>query len=137
MARNHVIILLIALAVFIIGIDIWFAADDIKYNTWSAIIYDASLHTIVIAYSIGVLAAHFLFPVCRTMKTHDWVVLLTTPVACQLVTWGVIALVLYVSPGLEGQMESVYQSFNVLFLSLGMIAGRQFFPNCGSKEPPR
>lgn len=108
------------LIAILIGLDIWFAADNISGNTWSEIIRKLSLTTSIIPFALGVLSGHFLWE----PALKPYVPVLGQPNSLALMIWAGLAVGML---GFVFVRAGWYFPLSVSFL-LGYVGGMLLWP---------
>lgn len=104
----------------IIGLDIYFASDNVAYNTWSEIIRIFSKRTSLIPFVCGVLSGHFFWPA----QLKEYIPLLGQPSSIALLIW-IACVIGIVGLGLtkSGMIFPLWLAF-----VFGFVGGMLFWP---------
>lgn len=116
MAVNIVMIIGAAIVTFLIGFDIYLAADKIDNNTWSEIIRRFALSTTFVSYGCGVLSGHFFHPGTKALFGQPNSIALLIWTACVVTGIGVA----FMTPGREYLVTSSF--------ILGFVGGILLWP---------
>jgi len=80
--------LIVATIVTLSAVDIHFVANDVKGDTISALVYEASLRIGAVAFMFGVLGGHFFIPVrLPVSRLMTWIVIISVAAAVTALGW--------------------------------------------------